>query len=323
MAAYIIRRLIQTVLVLIVLSFVTYAMMGLMPGDPLDIACSANPDCTTENLDQMKEMLGLNDPIYVRYGKWLGGFVQGDLGYSRTYRVPASQILTPRIGNTMILGFLTMLVSLVIAIPLGVFASLKQHSKLDYAINMFAFAGISAPSFWLGLILIIIFSVQLEWLPASGVETIGIDKSNFFAVVMDRAKYLILPVTALSLLTIASWVRYTRSSMLETLRMDYIRTARSKGLTEAEVIRKHALRNALLPVVTVVALSFRLIFSGAVITEKVFAYQGVGSLMFDSIMANDFNVAMCCFLMICLAVLLMNLLADVLYAYLDPRITYQ
>ena len=132
-----------------------------------------------------------------------------------------------------------------------------------------------------------------------------------------------MPVTALSLLTIASWVRYTRSSMLETLRMDYIRTARSKGLTESSVIRKHALRNALLPVVTVVALSFRLIFSGAVITEKVFAYQGVGSLMFDSIMANDFNVAMCCFLMICLAVLLMNLLADVLYAYLDPRITYQ
>lgn len=223
----------------------------------------------------------------------------------------------------MILGILTILVSLVVAIPLGVFTSLKPRSISDYVINLLAFMGISAPSFWLGLILIIIFSVKLEWLPASGVYTVDAQGLSWFGVVADRLKYLILPLATLSLLTIASWVRYTRASMLETLRMDYIRTAKSKGLANKRVIIKHALRNALLPVVTVVALSLPSIFSGAIITETVFAYQGVGSLMYNSIIGNDFNVAMCCFIMICFVVLMMNLVADLLYAYLDPRITYR
>lgn len=319
---YIVRRLIQSAIVLFVLSFITYILMGLMPGDPLDVACAANPKCTPDNLALMKKQLGLDKPVFQRYLVWLTSVLQGDLGYSRTYRLPVTEILMPRLLNTFILGLCSIFVSFFIAIPLGVFASLKARSKLDYTINIMSFVGISAPSFWLGLILIIIFAVGLEWFPASGIETIGVSHASFFDVAMDRLKYLVLPVATLSLLTIASWVRYTRSSMIETLRMDYIRTARSKGLSEKRVIVFHALRNALLPVVTVVALSLPIIFSGAVITETVFAYQGVGILMFNSIMGNDFNVAMCCFLIICVSVLLMNLLADILYAFLDPRVSY-
>jgi peptide/nickel transport system permease protein len=323
MTAYILRRLIQTVVVLIVLSFVTYGLMGLMPGDPLDVACAANPNCTPENLDQMKRDLGLDRPIYERYAKWAWSFAQGDLGYSRTYRLPVTEILMPRLWNTAVLGLLVILVSLTIAIPIGVYSSLHPNTKLDYSVNLAAFSGISAPSFWLGLMFIIVFSVKLRWLPAGGTETIGLEDQGMLAALLDRAKYLVLPVASLSCLTIASWVRYTRASMMETLRFDFIRTARAMGLPRRQIIVRHALRNALLPIVTVVALSVPMIVSGAVITETVFAYQGVGKLMYDSIMGNDFNVAMCSFVISCFMVLFMNLFADIAYAYLDPRIRYQ
>jgi peptide/nickel transport system permease protein len=323
MTSYIVRRLIQTVLVVLLLSYVSYALMGLMPGDPLDIACQANPHCTPDNLEQMKKNLGLDQPIIVRYGKWLNSFVHGDLGYSRTYRLPVAEILGPRLLNTVYLSGTSLLLSLIIAIPLGVFTSLKANTKFDYSINMLGFAGISIPSFWLALMLIIIFAVKLGWFPAGGTETIGTDaEMNAWQIAVDRLKYLVLPVTSLSLLTIAYWVRYTRSKMLETMRNDYIRTARAKGLPERRVIAMHGLRNALIPVVTVVALGFSGIFSGAVITETVFAYQGAGKLLLDAIYANDFNMAMCSFIITSFMVLFMNLVADICYAYLDPRISY-
>lgn len=323
MTTYIIRRLIQTLLVLFILSFVAYALMGLMPGDPLDIACQANPHCTPENLAQMKQNLGLDQPITHRYWQWFTDFISGDLGYSRTYRLPVGDILVPRLMNTLWLSLASLGLSILIAIPLGVFTSLKQNTKFDYILNMFAFAGISAPSFWLGLMLIIVFAVKLGWLPAGGTETVGLDvQLSTWEMVLDRAKYLVLPVVTLSLLTIASWVRYTRAKMLETMRADYVRTARAKGLGEGRVIYMHGLRNALIPVVTVIALGFSGVFSGAVITETVFAYQGSGKLIFDSIYANDYNMAMCSFIITCVMVLLMNLVADILYAYLDPRISY-
>jgi peptide/nickel transport system permease protein len=323
MTNYIVRRLIQTIVVTCILSFVAYAMMGLMPGDPLDIACNANPHCTPENLDQMKKNLGLDQPVTVRYVKWLSAFLQGDLGYSRTYRLPVAEILGPRLVNTLYLSGTSLLLSLIIAIPLGVFTSLKANTKFDYTLNMFAFAGISIPSFWLALMLILVFAVELRLLPAGGTFSIGLPpETSTLEFVFDRIKYLILPVTTLSLLTVAYWVRYTRAKMLETMRNDYIRTARAKGLPERKVIFRHGLRNALIPVVTVVALGFAQIFSGAVITETVFAYQGAGKLIFDAIFANDYNMAMCSFIITSFLVLFMNLVADVAYAYLDPRISY-
>lgn len=321
MTTYIIRRLIQTVFVLFVLTFVTYALMGLMPGDPLDVACSANPHCTPDNLAQMKKNLGLDRPIQERYIKWITAFVQGDLGYSRIYRKPVVEILWPRLQNTMILWSTALFVSMLIAIPLGVFSSLRSGTKVDYILNFFSFMGISVPSFWLGLMLIIVFAVQFSWFPAGGVETIGKDYTGM-ALVLDRMKYLVLPVISLSAQTIAEWVRYTRASMMDVMRHDFIRTARAKGLSQPRVIVMHGLRNALVPVVTVIALSFAHMFSGALITETVFSYQGAGKLIFDSIIGNDFNVAMCTFIISCIAVLVMNLVADILYAYLDPRISY-
>lgn len=323
MTNYIVRRLIQTLLVTCILSFVAYAMMGLMPGDPLDIACNANPHCTPENLEQMKKNLGLDQPVTVRYLKWLAAFLQGDFGYSRTYRLPVSEILGPRLLNTLYLSGTSLLLSLLIAIPLGVITSLKANTRFDYSLNMFAFAGISIPSFWLALMLILVFAVELRWLPAGGTFSIGLpEDTSPLTHVFDRIKYLILPVTTLSLLTVAYWVRYTRAKMLETMRNDYVRTARAKGLPEQKVIFRHGLRNALIPVVTVVALGFAQIFSGAVITETVFAYQGAGKLIFDAIFANDYNLAMCSFIITSFLVLFMSLVADVAYAYLDPRISY-
>jgi peptide/nickel transport system permease protein len=297
--------------------------MGLMPGDPLDLACQANPYCTPENLEVMKKNLGLDQPIYVRYFDWLGSFLTGDFGYSRTYQRPVAEILGPRLVNTLILALASIVISLVIAVPLGVFTGLRPGSKWDYSINMLAFIGISIPSFWFGLMLIIIFSVWLGWFPASGVETIGGGTMTFWEMVKDRTSYLVLPLLALSCMTIAQWVRFTRSSMMETMRFDFIRTARAKGLTEGRVVFFHGLRNALIPVVTVVAVSLSFVFSGAIITETVFAYQGAGKLIFDAIIGNDYNLAMCSFIITCCAVLLMNLVADICYGYLDPRISYK
>jgi len=323
MTSYVARRLIQTALVLFALSFVTYALMGLMPGDPLDIACQANPQCTPDNLEEMKRNLGLDRPVFVRYVEWFGNILQGDFGYSRTYQKPVMEILLPRLWNTFMLGLVALLVSLCVALPLGVWASLRAGTRTDYTINFLAFIGISMPSFWLGLVLVIIFAVWLNWFPASGVETVGVEMGSMWAEVTDRLKYLVLPVASLSAQTIASWIRFTRASMIETMRNDYIRTATAKGLARRDVVRMHGFRNALIPVVTVIAVSFSFLFSGAVITETVFSYQGVGKLMFDSIMGNDFNVAMCAFIISCVAVLVMNLIADIAYAYLDPRISYK
>lgn len=322
MGAYIVRRILQTLIVLVALSFVTYWLMGLMPGDPLDIACAANPHCTPETLEQMREVLGLNQPISHRYWTWLKAFVQGDLGYSRTYRRPVQEILWPHLINTLILWGGALVVSLLVAVPLGIMASLKPGGKLDSLVNLFAFVGISMPSFWLGLVLMIVFSVKLGWFPAGGMQTVGADLSGFASVV-DRLRYLVLPVLTLSAGTIAQWARFTRSSMVETMRHDFIRTARAKGLAPRDVLIHHGLRNALIPVVTVVAVSIGFVFSGAVITETVFSYSGAGKLIFDSIIGNDFNVAICAFVVSCSGVLVMNLVADLAYAYLDPRITYR
>jgi len=302
------------------LSFVTFSLMGWMPGDPLDVACAANPQCTPENVALMKAQMGLDKPITHRYFVWASSVITGDLGYSRTYRLPVGDILWPRFGNTLILGLLSFCLSLIVALPLGMIASLKPRSWADSVISFFSFMGISAPSFWIGLMLILIFSVQLGVLPAGGVETIGGASMGWFAMIGDRFAHLILPVLTLSLLTIAGWLRYVRSSMIEVLRMDFVRTARAKGLSQNQVNFRHAGRNALIPVVTVIGLSLPGILSGAVITESVFAYPGMGKLLYDSILNNDFNVAMCCFLISCVAVLVSSLVVDILYAVLDPRI---
>ncbi|MES3038299.1 MAG: ABC transporter permease [Bdellovibrionota bacterium] len=322
MVTYILRRLIQTLVVIAILSYACFFIMTLMPGDPVEMMIASNPRITSEDVARLRELYGLDQPSYVRYWNWVSTIAQGDLGYSRTYRVPVSELMGPRLINTFTLSFLSLFFSIAIALPLGIYSALKPGGKFDSFVNFFSFAGISIPSFWLALMLIIIFSVQFGILPAGGTSTVGAQDGTWWQTISDRAIYLILPVLSLSLQQMGRFVRFTRSSMLEAMRNDYIRTAKSKGLHRNAVIWKHAFRNALIPIITVLALSLSTLFSGALLTETVFAYQGVGKLVYDSIIGNDYNVAMVSFVISVSMVLLMSLAADILYGFADPRITF-
>ncbi len=322
MSTFIIRRLLQTLVVTLILSYFVFYLMTLMPGDPVDIMISANPKITTEDIARLKKLYGLDQPSYVRYWHWISDVAQGDLGYSRTYKVPVTQIIGPRLINTFFLSIAALALSLIVAIPLGIISALKSGSKIDYLINLGAFAGISIPSFALAIMLIIFFAVWIPLFPAGGTNTVD-TQMNDWETLIDRLKYLILPTISLATLQIGRYVRFTRSSMQEAMRNDYIRTAFSKGLDYWVVVTQHGFRNALLPLITVVALSVSSIFSGAILTETVFAYQGVGKLVFDSVIASDFNMAMVSFMISIVMVLFMNLIADILYGFADPRITYK
>lgn len=322
MGAFIARRILQTLVVTFILSFCCYYLLTLMPGDPVDILISSNPNFSQEDAERLKALYGADQPIFTRYANWLKDAVQGDFGYSRTYRIPVADLIGDRLLNTFYLSTAALLLSICIGIPVGVWVALRKGSKVDYAVNLLSFAGISIPSFFLGILLIMIFSVFWKILPAGGTETIDANLSGV-SIFLDRLKYMILPVLSLTAMQTAYYIRYTRSSMIETMHMDFIRTARAKGLAKGGVIFRHGLRNALIPVVTIVALSLSSLFSGAVITETLFSYQGIGKLVFDSIAGNDFNVAMVSFIITIGMVLLMNLVADIIYAYIDPRIEYK
>lgn len=323
MTSFIIRRVLQTLAVIAVLSFVCFYLMSLMPGDPVDMMVASNPKITTEDVARLKALYGLDQPVYKRYGNWMGSLLQGDLGYSRTYRIPVQELMGPRLWNTFWLSAISLILSIMIAVPLGVLSALKPGSKIDYMVNLFSFGGISIPSFWLAIVLIIIFAVYIPILPAGGTQTIGAENLGFWGTISDRAYYLVLPVISLSIQQIGRFSRFTRSAMLEAMRNDFIRTAKAKGLSRNTVIWQHGFRNALIPLITILALSFSGLFSGAILTETVFAYQGVGKLVYDSIIGNDYNVAMISFVISVSMVLIMNLVADILYGFADPRITYQ
>lgn len=323
MTTFITRRILQTLAVIAVLSYVCFYLMSLMPGDPVDMMVASNPKITAEDVTRLKSLYGLDQPVYKRYGNWIASIGQGDLGYSRTYRVPVQELMGPRLWNTFLLSLASLTLSLLIAIPLGIISALKPGSRTDYFMNLFSFAGISIPSFWLAIVLIIIFAVKIPILPAGGTQTIGMENTGFWADLTDRSMYLILPVLSLSIQQIGRFSRFTRSAMLEAMRNDFIRTARAKGLSRRRVIWNHGFRNALIPLITILALSFSGLFSGAILTETVFAYQGVGKLVYDSIIGNDYNVAMISFVISVSMVLLMNLLADILYGFADPRISFQ
>jgi peptide/nickel transport system permease protein len=317
MASFLLQRLWQSALVLAVMSFVIYSLIGLMPGDPVDLMITADPKITPEDAARLRELYGLDQPIIERYGYWLSAAVGGDFGYSRLYARPVMEVLGPAIANTVTLLGLSLGLALLIALPAGVAAAYRPYSKLDYTINMFAFAGISVPPFWMALMLIIAFAVNLGVLPAGGMGTAG-DGS-----IWDNARYLVLPVVSLTIASIGGHTRYMRASMIETLRQDYIRTARATGAGEVRVVFGHALRNALIPVVTIIALDFGYLFSGALITETIFAWPGMGRLIFDSIMGNDFNLALVALLLATVLTLIGNFLADVAYVWLDPRVSFR
>jgi peptide/nickel transport system permease protein len=313
---FVARRIIESLIVLAVMSAVIYALIGLMPGDPIDLMISANPQLTPDDAARLKALYGLDLPLHERYWNWLTAAAGGDFGYSRLFSRPVLDVLPEYLGRTTILMGTSFVLAIAIAIPIGIWAATRPYSRADYVINLLSFAGISMPPFWLALLLIMVFAVGLGWLPAFGLQTFGVDS------VIDKARHLALPVLTLTLLSVAGITRYVRAEMIGVLRQDYVRTARAKGVPERTVVWRHALRNALIPVVTVLALDFGTLFSGALITETVFAYPGMGKLIYDAVLGNDFNLALVGLLFATLLTLVGNLLADIAYAQLDPRISY-
>jgi peptide/nickel transport system permease protein len=313
---YFAHRAFEAGLLLLAMSFVIYLLLGLMPGDPIDIMASGDPDMTSADVARLKALYGLDRPLIERYANWAMAALGGDFGFSRLHTRPVLEVIGPRLWNTTVLMGLSFILALVIAIPLGILAAVRVRTWIDYGINLIAFAGFSLPSFWLALLLILLFSVTLGWLPAGGVQSVG--RTDWW----DWFLHLIMPVTALTLLTMGRIIRFTRAAMIEALRQDYIRTAKAKGLGTVGVVVGHAMRNAMIPVVTVLALDFGTLFSGALVIEQIFAYQGMGKLIYDSILGSDFNVALVGLLFATALTLISNLGADVIYGWLDPRITY-
>ncbi len=332
MLAYTLRRLLQMIPLLFFVSLAIYTLVALQPGDPLEGLIFQNPHLTQEDIAQLKHAYGLDQPIHIRYFKWLGRALQGDLGVSRTYAQPAAEFIYHRMQNTLLLTGLSFLLALLVAIPVGVFSAVRQYSLADYAVTFLSFVGYSTPVFWLGIMLMLLFAVWLPdrlgldhpIFPVGGFASPGLDPQSvgLAAYLKDRAWHLVLPVFTLSVLSMASWTRFTRSSVLEVLSQDYIRTARAKGLAERVVIYKHALRNALIPIVTLVGLAIPGLFSGAVITETIFSWPGMGRALFDALLEKDYNVAMAALVFLAFLTALFNLLADLAYAVVDPRIRY-
>ena len=321
MYRFLARRLLQSVVVLAGLSVLMFTLLVLTPGDPVELLASSLPDVQPEDVARLRKYYGLDDPLFVRYVKWVRSLATGDLGYSRTYGQPVATLIKQRLGNTLQLLSAAFVIAFTVGVTIGIFSALHQYSLGDYVATLFSFLWLAIPVFWFGIVSILIFSVWIRVLPAGGIMTPGVEPGMPF--VIDRLRHLVLPTLVLATTGTASWVRYSRSSMLEVVRQDFVRTARAKGLPEPVVTRRHALRNALIPIITLVALAIPNILDGAVITETIFSWPGMGLLLFQAVLGHDYPVAMAVLLFLALATVTANLMADVAYALVDPRIRYE
>jgi len=319
MGTYLLRRLAISVPVLLGISLAVYVIISLAPGDPVDAL--VNPEAVAglgpDFREQQREALGLNQPIPVRYAIWLKEVARGNLGYSFADRQSIAAKIGERLVPTLGLMLSALILAIVVAVPMGVLSAMKQYSLIDYIATVLGFAAISVPSFFLSLVGIYVFALKIPILPAAGMATVGQPWS-----LSDSVWHLALPALVLGLAEAAALIRYTRSSMLEVIQQDYVRAARAKGLRETTVIYRHALRNALIPLVTVIALGLPRLFGGAVIVEAVFGWPGIGTLALTAVQARDYPVIMAINLISAVTILLSNLLADVTYAVIDPRIRY-
>ena len=306
MSNYIIRRLLITVLLLLAITVIIFTMVRLVPGDPAVLM--AGQGATKEQIELNRIRLGLDKHPVEQYVIFMGNLLRGDMGISTRTKEPVVDELRRGLPNTIRLALAAMVIAIIFGVSAGVIAGIKRNSIFDYASMLLALFGLSMPVFWLGLMLMLLFSVHLGWLPATGAYT---------------WKHLILPAFTLGVASTAIIARMTRSSMLEVIRLDYVRTARAKGLAERLVVGRHALKNALIPVVTVIGLQMGLLLGGAVLTEIVFAWPGVGRLLVDGILARDYPVIQGVVLVIAAMFILVNLVVDIIYVYLDPRIRYQ
>ncbi|MDH4390725.1 MAG: ABC transporter permease [Aquabacterium sp.] len=319
MLNYIIRRLLIALPSLLGISLVLFTVLALAPGDPFEDLAN-NPNVPPEVRMALRAQFGLDDPIWERYLRWLGSMLRGDWGFSFVSRINVDTLINQRIGVTIAVIGMSQLVALLVALPVGVLAAVKPYSWFDRIASTLAFVGFSLPTFFTGVLFILLFSVQLGWLPFVYRSDLS---STGWQWWVDQFKQSIMPIMVLGLFQAASWMRYVRSAVLDVIRLDYVTTARSKGLGERAVINKHVVRNALIPVVTLVALQMPAVFGGAIVTEQIFRIPGIGSLLIDAILRNDTPVIMAVTFVFSCLVIFFNLVADVLYGWLDPRISYR
>ncbi|MBP7522650.1 MAG: ABC transporter permease [Leptothrix sp. (in: Bacteria)] len=319
MLNYIIRRLLIALPSLLGISLVLFTVLALAPGDPFEELAN-NPNVPPEVRMALRAQFGLDDPIWQRYVSWLSSMLQGDWGFSFVSRIDVDTLIGQRIGVTIAVIGMSQVVALLVALPVGVLAAVKPYSWFDRIASTVAFIGFSLPTFFTGVLFILLFSVQLGWLPFVYRADLS---STGWQWWVDQFKQSIMPIMVLGLFQAASWMRYVRSAVLDVIRLDYVTTARSKGLGERAVINKHVVRNALIPVVTLVALQMPAVFGGAIVTEQIFRIPGIGSLLIDAILRNDTPVIMAVTFVFSCLVIFFNLVADVLYGWLDPRISYR
>ena len=319
MLPFIARRSLQGIVLLILVSFISFAVMNLAPGNAMQTFI--NPRMSPQEITRAENALGINKPIPVQYLGWISNVARGNFGYSIRNGQSVTALLKQRAGPTLLLTFTSFVLVVVIALWVGIYSAARPYSMIDYLSTTLVFAGISIPSFFFGLAMIYFFAVLLGWVPTSGYENYSANHQGW-ALVADRLWHMVLPVCVLTFTGIAGILRHVRSSVSEALRQDYIRTARSKGVSERDILIKHALRNGLIPVVTLLGLSLPAFFAGSVITETIFAWPGMGRLLVDSVFARDYPVSMAINTITAVLVVLGSLLADLLYGFVDPRVRF-
>jgi peptide/nickel transport system permease protein len=317
MLIYLLRRLLVSIPILLGITLIVFFIASMMPGDAVLAMISTDTPQAEDLIKLRRGQLGLDLPVYEQYGRWLGQLLQGNLGYSFQSGEPVAEVIAARLPATLQLMGVALLFAIVLGVLLGVVSALKQYSWLDYSFTFLGFVGISIPDFFLGMVLVYVFALQLHLLPTSGITTAGEAYS-----LADNLRHLLLPALALGLVRTATFMRYTRASVLEVMNNDYVRTARAKGLREWLVVTRHILRNALIPVVTVIGLTLPVLFGGAVIIEMIFQWAGIGLMFINSVTARDSPVIMGYVLLSAVIVLASNLLTDIAYGWLDPRIRY-
>jgi peptide/nickel transport system permease protein len=323
MTNFLVRRILQMIPLLFVISILSFAIADLAPGDPVMMYLAPNKrSLTAEELDLLRHQLGLDQPVYLRYISWLGNVLRGNWGYSLRTNDTVLHEISSRLPNTILLAGISLVVAVLVAVPVGVISAVKRNSAIDYTATFGAFIGISIPGFWLALVLIELFSYRLGILPSVGMSSLQEGLSGPQKV-WDVSRHLVLPVIALSFSSIGYWSRYQRSTMLEVLNQDYVRTARAKGLKENLVIWRHTFRNSMIPLVTLAGLSLPELVGGAYIIESVFGWPGMGRLGISAIISRDYPVVMGVTMLSALLVVVGNLLADVGYSIVDPRIRHQ
>ncbi|MDP9469282.1 MAG: ABC transporter permease [Chloroflexota bacterium] len=325
MTAYIVRRLLWMVPILLGVSVITFAMLKNVPGDPVSqmmaTGRSGGARATQADRERLARQYGLDKPVYIQYVDWLREIARGNLGTSFESNRPVLELILERLPNTMKLAGMSLVLTLVIALPLGIISAVKQNTATDYALTFLSFVGISIPSFWLALMILYFFGVELHWFPTRGMRSIMVEP-GFWNGLKDSAQHYVLPVFAVTLIGLSGYVRFQRAAMLEVIGQDYIRTARAKGVPERSVILKHAWRNALLPIITLLGYVLVVLVEGSIVVETIFTWPGMGLLAVDALSNKDYPLVMGVVLLSSVMILLGTLLSDILYAVVDPRVRY-